>query len=434
MRTKSLLVCVLIALAAPASAATLLLTHATVIDGTGVPPMPDTTLVIEDGRIRAIRPHDHSAPPKDAKVEDLHDRWVIPGLIDAHVHISDVEPDMAHYGDFLHALLLGGVTGIRDMGGNARQLGYLAQRTATDATPGPDIAYSALVGGPSFFAKDARVADAAPGVAPGTAPWMHAIDANTDLRQAIAEAKGTGASGVKIYANLSADLVAKIATEAHRQGLRVWTHATIFPAKPGDAVNAGADTVSHTPYLVWEAAPSVPDDYGARLHGDFTHIPPDAPALLVLFEAMKQHGTILDATLHVFVYVEGVRPKEMSAGLVPWSFAATKLAHEHGVAVDAGTDSTGFPDGDDGQPDIHVMPLVHAEMALLVERCGFTPLEAIRAATQVGAAAMGQAGSRGTIAPGKSADLVVLTADPSVDIHNTTKIDFVVKHGVVHRW
>ena len=434
MKAKPLLLCILFALAAPVSAATLLLTHATVIDGTGAPPMPDTTLVIEDGRIRAILPHDHAPPPKDAKVEDLHDRWVIPGLIDAHLHISDVEPDMAHYGDFLNALLLGGVTGIRDMGGNARQLGYLAQRTATDATPGPDIAYSALVGGPSFFAKDARVADAAPGVAPGTAPWMRAIDANTDLHQAIAEARGTGATGVKIYANLPADLVAKIVAEAHRQGLRVWTHATIFPAKPGDAVNAGADTISHTPYMVWEAAPSVPDDYGARLHGDFAHIAPDAPAMLALYDAMKQRGTILDATLHVFVYVEGVRPKEMSPGLAPWTFAATKLAHEHGVAVDAGTDSTGFPDGDDGQPDIHVMPLVHTEMALLVEHCGFTPLEAIRAATQVGAAAMGVADSRGTIAPGKRADLVVLTADPSVDIHNTTKIDFVVKHGVVHRW
>ncbi|HEY2346730.1 MAG TPA: amidohydrolase family protein [Xanthomonadaceae bacterium] len=420
--------------AAPSSTATTLLTHATVIDGTGAAPVADTTLVIADGRILAIRQHDNQPPPKDAKVEDLHGRYVIPGLIDAHVHISDVEPDMAHYRDFMRALLLGGVTGIRDMGGNARQLGFLAQQTATGTMPGPDIAYSALVGGPSFFAKDARVGDAAPGVARGTAPWMRAIDANTDLRQAIAEARGTGASGIKIYANLPADLVAKIAAEAHRQGLRVWTHATIFPAKPGDAVNAGADTISHTPYLVWEAAPTVPDDYGVRARGDFAHIAPDSPALLALFDAMKQHGTILDATLHVFVYVAGVRPQELGAGILPWSYAATRLAHEHGVAIDVGTDSEAFPDGDDGQPDIHVMPLVHAEMALLVEHCGFTPLEAIRAATQVGAVAMGEGDTRGTIAPGKRADLVVLSADPSIDIHNTTKIDFVVKRGIIQRW
>ena len=80
------------------------------------------------------------------------------------------------------------------------------------------------------------------------------------------------------------------------------------------------------------------------------------------------------------------------------------------------------------------MPLVHTEMALLVEHCGFTPIEAIHAATEVGAAAMGQGDVAGTIAPGKRADLVVLTADPAADIHNTTKIDFVVKHGIINRW
>jgi imidazolonepropionase-like amidohydrolase len=71
-------------------------------------------------------------------------------------------------------------------------------------------------------------------------------------------------------------------------------------------------------------------------------------------------------------------------------------------------------------------------MALLVEHCGFTPVEAIRAATQVGAMALGQSARRGTVTPGKLADLVVLDADPSRDIHNTTRIDLVVKNGKVY--
>ncbi len=433
MKPGALPLSILLALASAAGAKPLLLTHATVIDGTGAPAMPDTTLVIEDGRIRAVLPHDHAPAPKDATIEDLHGRWIIPGLIDAHVHISDVEPDMAHYRDFMHALLRAGVTGIRDMGGNARQLGYLAQRTATDAMPGPDIVYSALVGGPSFFAKDPRVGDAAPGVPRGTAPWMRAIDDHTDLRQAMAEARGTGATGVKIYANLPADLVTRISAEAHRQGLRVWTHGTVFPARPGDEVNAGADTVSHTPYLVWEGAATVPDDYGMRARGDFAHIAPDAPALLALYSAMRQRGTILDATLQVFVETAATHPQQVGAGIVAWSYAATRLAHARGVAIDAGTDSSGFPDGNDGQPDIHVLPLVHAEMALLVEHAGFTPLQAIHAATAVGAAAMGHGEDRGIIAAGRRADLVVLTADPASDIHNTAKIDFVMKRGTTYR-
>ena len=327
MRTHSLLSCLLLVLAMPAPAAPLVFTHATVIDGTGAPPLADATIVVDGDRIRSVRAHDEGSPPKDAKVEDLRGRWVIPGLIDSHVHITDVEPDVAHYREFLRALLLGGVTGIRDMAGNARVLGYLAQQTSAGAMPGPDIAYTALFGGPSFFAKDERVRDMSPGAVSGATPWMRAIDARTDLRQAVAEAKGTGATGVKVYANLPAELVAKIIAEAHRQGLRVWTHATIFPTKPGEAVGDGADTISHVPYIVWEAAPSVPDDYGFRLRGDFSHIPADAPAILALFDAMKRRGTILDATLHVFVFVTEQHPKEFAPGILAWSYAATKLAH-----------------------------------------------------------------------------------------------------------
>ena len=196
-------------------------------------------------------------------------------------------------------------------------------------------------------------------------------------------------------------------------------------------MEAGADTISHSPYLVWEAAPIVPDDYKMRAMGDFEHVEPDAPQILALFDAMKQRGTILDATLLVFRNEAERHPQSVGAGIVPWSHAVTKLAHQRGVLIDAGTDDTGFPYGKDG-PDLHQMPSVHQEMALLVEHAGFTPLQAIEAATEVGAAALGQSAKRGTVTPGKLADLVVLNADPSHDIHNTTKIDFVVKDGRIH--
>ncbi|MEO8743482.1 MAG: amidohydrolase family protein, partial [Lysobacteraceae bacterium] len=310
---------------------------------------------------------------------------------------------------------------------------YLAQQSNSGAIAGPDIFYSALMAGPSFFAEDDRVQPSAPGENAGATAWMRSVDANTDLPQAIAEAKGAGATGIKVYANLSADLVAKITAEAHRQGLRVWTHATIFPAKPSDAVATGVDTISHSAYLVWEAAPSVPDDYGVRTRGDFSHIAPDAPQILALFDAMKQKGTILDATLHVFAFLATHRPKEVGAGMMPWTYAVTKLAHARGVSIDVGTDSQGFDGGADGSPNLKTMPVVHAEMALLVEHAGFTPIEAIHAATQVGAMALGQSATRGTIVQGMRADLVILTADPTSNIHNTTKIAFVVKNGIVYR-
>ncbi|HJU27164.1 MAG TPA: amidohydrolase family protein, partial [Rhodanobacteraceae bacterium] len=364
--------------------------------------------------------------------QDLGGRYVIPGLIDAHVHLTGAEPDIAHYRDHLRALLLGGVTGLRDMAGDDRLLAYLARQANTDEFESPDIFYVALMAGPSFLAEDARAQDASKGEPLGFAPWMQAVTAATDLPLAVAEAKGTGATALKLYANLPASLIAPITHEAHRQGLRVWAHATIFPARPSDEVDAGVDVISHSAYLVWEAAPRVPDDYRVRAHGDFEHVAPDVPSIVALLDAMKKRGTILDATLRVFAEEAEHHPQGVGKGIMPWSYAVTRLAHDKGVLIDAGTDSSGLPGGDQG-PEQDALPAVHDEMALLVEHCGFTPVEAIEAATETGAMALGKAAQRGTITPGKLADLVVLTADPSHDIRNTRRIAFVVKNGRIHR-
>lgn len=431
---KRILPLLLSLFALPAFAAApepLLLTHVGLIDGTGAPVQRDMTLEIEGQRIAAVYPTGSQPQPEHAQVRDLSGKYVMPGLIDAHVHITGAEPDIAHYKTFLRALLMGGVTGIRDMAGDDRLLQFLARQADSDAFASPDLFYVALMAGPTFFEEDRRAQAASRGEPLGFAPWMQAITAKTDIPLAVAEAKGTGATGIKLYANLPPALVRAITAEAHRQGLRVWTHATIFPARPDDAVGAGADTISHSPYLVWEAAPSVPDDYRMRALGDFRHIQPDAPAILALFDAMRRRGTILDATLLVFDNEAARHPQRVGAGIVPWSHAVTRLAHRHGVLVDTGTDDAGFPYGKDG-PELNRPPSVHREMALLVEHCGFTPLEAIAAATEVGAAALGQSADRGTVTPGKLADLVVLDADPSRDIRNTTRIDLVIKHGRVY--
>jgi len=417
---------------AAAAQGPLVLRHATLIDGTGSPPRADTTVVVDGPRIKAVYASGSRPLPAGARVRELRGRYLIPGLIDAHVHITDVEPDVAHYRPFFKALLLGGVTTVRDMAGDDRLLGYLARETNSDAFPAPDLYYAALLSGPTFFREDRRAQAASAGEPLGFAPWMQAVSGVTDIPTAIAEAKGTGATGVKLYANLPAALVKRLAAEAHRQGLQVWTHATIFPAAPHDAVDAGADTISHSPYLVWEAAPHVPDDYAVRAMGDFEHISPHAPAILALFAAMKAHGTILDATLNVFRREAEHDPSSVGKGIMPWSYAVTKLAHEHGVPVDAGTDGPGLPFGKKA-PRLDAMPEVHTEMALLVEHCGFTPVEAIQAATQYSAMAVGHGADRGTVTPGKLADLVVLKADPAKDIHNTTKIDYVIKNGRIHR-
>ena len=423
----------LLGCAAPAAHAApdLVLEHATVIDGSGAPALPDRTVVIRGERIEAVFASGSRPLPRDARVEDLRGRYLIPGLIDAHVHLSGAQSGMTGYRLLLRSLLRGGVTSIRDMAGDDRLLGYLALRADTDAFPSPDIVYAALLSGPSFFKEDARAQAASIGMPLGAAPWMQAISDSTDIPLAVAEARGTGATGVKLYANLTPALLRRVAVEAHRQGLRVWTHATVFPARPSDAVAAGADTISHSPYLVWEAAPTVPADYRARTRGDFRHVAADAAPIRALLEAMKARGTILDATVDAFRREATAHPGKLGAGIVSWSYAVTGLAHRQGVLIDAGSDSAGLPDNARG-PDLNGLPLVHEEMALLVERCGFSPIEAIEAATRISAMAMGHGADRGTIATGKFADLVVLAADPSRDIGNTRRIAFVIKHGRIY--
>ena len=416
------------ALAQPAPERTAL-THATVIDGTGAAPIKDATVVIQNGRIIDVYPSASRPVPAGATVEDLTGKWIIPGLIDAHVHIADRSGDIAHYRDLLGHLLLDGVTGLRDMAGDARILSYLSREARLDSPGWPDIYYSALMAGPTFFYEDARVPDASRGVMLGSAPWMRAVDESTDIHTAVAEAKGTGATGVKLYANLPASIVKAITAEAHRQGMLVWTHSTIFPAKPGDAVSAGADVISHVPYLVWEAAPHVPPDYRTRALLDFETIRPADPKIVALLEQMKEHGTILDATLRVYRQTAARSPELAGKGIMPWSYAVTRAAHEMGILIDAGTDSEGVVSA--RQPAAG--PAIAEEMALLVTECGFTPEAAIRAATQIGAMTVGQASQRGAIAPSMAADLVVLGADPVSDIHNVRKVVEVMKDGKIYR-
>ncbi|HVB38105.1 MAG TPA: amidohydrolase family protein [Vicinamibacterales bacterium] len=412
----------------PPAPAPIALTHVTMIDGTGAPARPNTTVVIRNGRIAAVFTDGAEKLPDGAAVEDLTGRFLVPGLIDAHVHITGQPTTFDQYRTLLDGLVAHGITGIRDMAGDARILSYLSREALLDEQPWPDIYYSALMAGPTFFAEDPRVPGTSQGVLLGGAPWMRSVDATTNIRMAVAEARGTGATGVKLYANLPAAIVKAITTEAHRQGLLVWTHATIFPAKPSDAVDAGADSISHTPYLSWEAAPKVPQDYRSRAYGPFLTVKPDDPRILSLLDAMKAHGTVLDATLRVFQQEAAHDPAAVGEEIMPWSYAVTKEAHERGVLVDAGTDSQGLPMGKNG-PDVAATPTVLDELALLVGQCGFTPLEAIHSATQVNATVVGQGATRGTITPNKQADLVVLAADPTADIHNLKTVVEVFKDG-----
>ena len=95
-------------------------------------------------------------------------------------------------------------------------------------------------------------------------PWLQAITDKTDIKLAVAMARGTYATGIKIYANLPAPLVDRITAEAHRQHILVWDHAAVFPASPKQVIDSGADVVSHVCTLAYQASKTMPRAYHDR--------------------------------------------------------------------------------------------------------------------------------------------------------------------------
>jgi len=409
------------------------LANATLIDGTGAPARPNVTLMIENGRIAAIHEGD-AATPTNAEGVDLSGRYLLPGLIDAHVHLSNFEDPEA----VLRGLLDQGVTTVRDMGGDTRTLAVLARDAKIGAIQSPAIYYSAVFFGPPWL-QDTRSHRSALGVEPGVAPWSRAVTPDSDLRQIVAEAKGTGATALKLYAALEPRLAHRIVQEAHRQGLKVWSHATIFPSKPSDAVAAGVDVLSHSGGLYPEARPDVPTSYTEAVtkwmpKQDFSAVDPSAPPYDELFATMAGMGTILEPTLTV-LQREGGGPRREAhnkhlaeaaqridtKALHEWACAATRAAHRAGVTIVAGTDST----------PRRSKPIAW-EMNALV-KCGLTPLDAIRAAAFNGARAIGIEATHGSVEVGKVADLVILADSPIDDIVNVSKVVAVVKGGALRR-
>jgi imidazolonepropionase-like amidohydrolase len=419
--------------ATPDTLAHIAFTNATLIDGAGSAPAPGQTILVSRGVIEDVFASGSRALPAGVRVVDLAGRFVIPGLIDAHVHVAtDPSGQDANAAATLRLALLGGLTSVRDMAGDAIVLKELATASRRADAAMPRLFFAALMAGPSFF-TDARTKASAHGGVPGEVPWMKAITPATDLKLAVRDAKATGATAIKIYADLPADLVRTIATEAHRQGLKVWSHSTVFPATALDAVDAGVDVISHAIYLYWAAVPNPPMHYSDRVppRSGYDSVPPDGPAMQALFAKMKAGHTVFDATLSILPRFEAARGS--SFGLVDpkraaqWAYDATRAAKLAGVTICAGTDGM-MPRG---APDS--LPALHGEMELLVNRAGFTPLEAITAATLNSAQAAGAASTLGSIAPGKMADMVVLDADPVADIRNTRRISFVVRGGVIHQ-
>ncbi|HSA54055.1 MAG TPA: hypothetical protein VLE53_00050, partial [Gemmatimonadaceae bacterium] len=170
----------------PAAPASLLIRNVTLIDGTGLPARSGVSLVIRGDRIERIA----SATAALAADDSITGRglFVIPGLIDGHVHLG-TRPRREEEVQLRRALA-GGVTALIDMASDVRVTGALASDIDAGRLEGPAIYFTALLAGPPFF-SDPRARAASRGYTPGTAPWQRAVARPGDVTAAVSEARAT---------------------------------------------------------------------------------------------------------------------------------------------------------------------------------------------------------------------------------------------------
>mgnify|MGYP005983942969 CR=1 FL=1 len=409
---------------APAEPRTVAYRGAVLFDATGAPSRSGLTLVTRGERILAVQP-DRDPLPEGAETVDVAGLYVLPGLIDTHVHVA-TPPDAESARAQMRRWLYSGVTAVRGMADDLRSVGELARQARVGEVPSPDIYYAALMAGEGFF-KDPRTQAVSAGAVAGRTPWMQAITPDTDLPLAVAMARGTSATGIKIYADLPGDLVARITAEAHRQAVPVWTHAMVYPATPQEVIAAGPDVMSHACILAHQAqAPADrPVSYASRTPIDRApFLDGDNPVVQGLLEQMRDKDIVLDATVRVYAEQDraaaapGARQPICSGPMV---FALTRQAYRAGVAISAGTDGE--------TPDSDAWPALIEEMELLQNAVGMTPADVLVAATRTAARTVNQSQDMGTIEAGKLANFIFVAADPAADVANLRSLRFTVKRG-----
>lgn len=398
----------------------IVLTNATIIDGLGNPSISGRNLVIKGERIWQITDA-KVALPTNSRVIDLSGSFIMPGIVESHSHLlppgSDFRKNNTYMLDKLEHALLGGITTIRDMGGDARFLAPFKRAAQLDQIASPNLHYAALMAGPAFF-SDPRAAVSSQGVVPGTGPWMPQITKDTNITEAIAAAKGTGATGIKLYTDLDAELVDLLTQEAHRQGLKVWAHPYIGPAQAMDLINAGVDAISHAGHLLIEVK-----GFDKYRKPDFWQYEGSAPELKSIFEAMKAKEVFLEPTIFVYDVIEKLNiPGYFNDSSTVISQQIIREAYDVGVQMILGTDTVSNNPADP-------YPHIHKEMYLLAEGAQIFALDLIKAATYNGAKNLGIDADYGSIEIGKIADLVVLNKDPLINIRNTQSIKLVIKNG-----
>ncbi len=397
----------------------------TLLDRPGQPPRGNTTVIVRDGKIVALR-DGFVAPEQGATLIDLRNAFVLPGLVDMHVHLWGIGGDPMRarlealnrdrFDDEMTAVanarttLLAGFTSVRDLGGDPR--GIRALRDAIDAgtVEGPSITNAG-----EMISVTGGHGDSGNGLAEEFADMVHAKEVNLcdgpdDCRRAVRTQVALGARVIKfaatggVLSNVSGGLGRAMTPEemraiietAHTLGRKVAAHSHAAEGTKA-ALEAGVDSIEHGTFLD-EDTIKLFKAKGAYL------VPTEIAPVAALAQA--RGGALPPATI--------VKAEAAAAAMA----ANHRRAYAAGVKVAFGTDTGVSKHGDNA-----------TEFALLVKN-GLTPAQAISAAT-VGAADLLGRDDIGTLAPGKTADIIAVAGSPLQDVTRLETVGFVMHRGMV---
>jgi imidazolonepropionase-like amidohydrolase len=392
----------------------------------GREPRRNQTIVVRAGKIERVA--DGFLPPEPgARLVDLRDRFVLPGLIDLHVHMLhlgqplrariealDTDAETTAFGGARHAriTLEAGFTTVRDLNSDGRTLRALVRAIESGDQAGPTIVYAARM-----ISATGGHGDPANGVARQFAAVLRETgtglcDGPDECRRAVREQVALGAGVIKFAAtggvgsNIAAGLGQQMSLEemkavvetAHQFGLRATAHAHGVDGINA-ALAAGVDSIEHCTFM------------NAESHALFRKTGAVCvPTALAPIAAAEQawRGERPPATLAKAEQAVAAHAKNLAAAV------------KAGVPIAFGTDAGVFEHGTNAR-----------EFALLVQ-AGMTPMAAIRAATVVAAEQLNRSDRIGTIEAGKDADIVAVAGDPLADVRALESVDFVMRRGVVH--
>jgi imidazolonepropionase-like amidohydrolase len=404
-------------------AATLAIVGATLIDGTGAAPVPDSAVIIHNGRIIAAGPRSKIKIPKHATIVDAKGKTILPGLWDMHAHFEQVE-----WGPIY---LAAGVTTVRDCGNEFEFITAVRDAVAQGRGLGPRLLMAGIVDGSS----------------PHTI-GVERVDTPEQARMWVDRYHAAGFQQMKIYSSVKLAELKAVADEAHRLGMTVTGHVP-EGLDAFQAIAAGQDQINHITYIADIMHAPFPADMNrldrAKARANIDVESPEAKKALAF---LKDHHTVVDPTLAVFEFftvstakppasfepgvnkvapelaeqLTDVEPPTEHSAIAEQIFqkevAIVGALHRAGIPVVAGTDQT-VPGHS-----------LHREIELYVQ-AGFTPMEAIQAATIVPARAMGLDKESGTVEKGKRGDLVLLTGNPLDDIHQIRNVEYVITNGTM---